>query len=294
MAHKTLIGVTANSVVGGTTLVSGTSYRISAGKTLVGGTGYSLSFGASAVPYSLDDWPGWSNATWEDINNLCYAKQQGYINSWPADVVLGATKTATVDLESATDLDQLLNSSVLYRIIDIDKDANGTLTFDSPACCKSATVSVGGYSPVWNNRQSICSLIYNALEIKDYITPVEKTRGDTTETSNLWFPSLAELGISQTSYYSGEYTVNGSSRYAYYTDNNTRKKYTIGQEDYYPTGNYYYFTRTKQTDNQYQVALVQRSQGSFGVGYDVSSTSSNAAYPIPYFVIGNPLAQTIE
>lgn len=294
MAHKTLIGGTAYNVVGGTTLVSGTSYRISAGKTLVSGTGYSLPFGASTVPYSLDDWPGWSNATWEDINNLCYAKQQGYINSWPADVILGATKTAMVDIESATKLDQLLRSSILYRIIDMDKDKNGTLTFDSPACCKGTTWDVGGYSTTWNNRQNICSLIYNALEIKDYITPVEKIIGNTTETNYLWLPSLAELGISRTSYYSGEYTVNGSSRYAYYTDSNTRRKYEIGQEDYYPTGNYYYYTRTKRTDNQYQVALVQRSQGIFGAGRDVNSTSSTAAYPIPYFVIGNPLAQTIE
>jgi len=73
---KTLISGTAYTIDHGNTLINGTGYEIDHGLTLIGGTSYDIELaGAASSPYSLSDWPGWSNATWEDVNNLCYAKQ---------------------------------------------------------------------------------------------------------------------------------------------------------------------------------------------------------------------------
>src|SRR5574344_2804598 len=51
MAHKTLIGGTSYSVVGGKSLVSGTSYNITKGRTLISGTGYDINF--APPPYAM-------------------------------------------------------------------------------------------------------------------------------------------------------------------------------------------------------------------------------------------------
>lgn len=85
LAHKTLIDGTAYDIVGGSTLINGTGYSIASGKTKIDGTGYNINF-------TRYEWPGWSSATWKDINDLCVAKQQGLINEWPSDVVVGARK----------------------------------------------------------------------------------------------------------------------------------------------------------------------------------------------------------
>lgn len=73
LAHKTLIDGTAYDIVGGSTRINGTAYSISSGKTRVDGTAYDINFKKEF------EWCGWDNATWEDINNLCVAKQQGII-----------------------------------------------------------------------------------------------------------------------------------------------------------------------------------------------------------------------
>lgn len=44
MAHKTMVGGTAYSIVGGRSMVSGTTYDIVSGKTMVDGTTYNISF----------------------------------------------------------------------------------------------------------------------------------------------------------------------------------------------------------------------------------------------------------
>lgn len=284
MAHKTLIGGTAYNVVGGTTLVSGTSYRISAGKTLVGGTGYSLPFGASTVPYSLDDWPGWSNATWEDINNLCYAKQQGYINSWPADVVLGATKSET--LSSAV----LGTTTHDVMIIGIDIDGDGTLTFQTKNCLAD-TVAFGG-SGLWSSSTARiqCQNYYNAFPGKDYILTVSKltstsdTTADLSETSDaVWIPSRPEVGGSSSANTEGEFTVGSSTPYNYSSNADRIKKLVDTDES-----GVRYWLRSRH----------QNSSNSVDIVYDGGSISyvvySDAVYLAPAFVIGNPLAQTIE
>lgn len=70
-------------------------------------------------------WPGWDNATWEDVYKLCKQKQNGDISVWPVDVVLGATKETT--LSTAI----LGTSTFTMRIIGLDIDGEGVITFDS-------------------------------------------------------------------------------------------------------------------------------------------------------------------
>ena len=69
-------------------------------------------------------WPGWANATWEDVYNLCKAKQEGEIIAWPNDVVLGATKETTL----STAVSGL--TTYTMRIIGLDIDGSGIVTFD--------------------------------------------------------------------------------------------------------------------------------------------------------------------
>ena len=249
MAHKTLIGGTAYNVVGGSTLVGGTQYSIAAGKTLVNGTAYSLSFDAG-VPYSLDDWPGWDNADWEDINNLCYAKQQGYIDSWPNDVVVGGTKSVTLTASvSGTTTHNVM-------IIGMDQDAEGTLTFQTvnSLATTSAFSRSSDYADGTNyyhannlifdgNSSGLCKKYYDAFPGKASIMQVNKgTCTSQVETQDgtatyreqyVWIPSEGEVGLdnyaslkySNWTTTNGECTYGKKFKYAYYTDNDTRKKW---------------------------------------------------------------------
>ena len=70
-------------------------------------------------------WPGWASATWGDVYNLCKAKKEERITAWPNDVVLGATKETT--LSTAI----LGTSTFTMRIIGLDIDGRGVITFDS-------------------------------------------------------------------------------------------------------------------------------------------------------------------
>ena len=88
MAHMTKVNGTAYEIVGGSTKVNGTDYDIIKGKTKVGGTDYDIEFNTTPSYY----WVGWNSATWNQVYDLCRAKQNGEIDSFPADVVPGKSK----------------------------------------------------------------------------------------------------------------------------------------------------------------------------------------------------------
>ena len=309
MAHKTLIGGTAYNVVGGSTLVGGTQYSIAAGKTLVNGTAYSLSFDAG-VPYSLDDWPGWDNADWEDINNLCYAKQQGYIDSWPNDVVVGGTKSVTLTASvSGTTTHNVM-------IIGMDQDAEGTLTFQtvnslataSKFSSSSNSTAGSNYYDANNlifdgNSSGLCKQYYDAFPGKASIMQVNKgtcvtqvsgQNGTATYREQyVWIPSEGEVGLdnyaslkySNWTTTNGECTYGKKFQYSYYTDNNSRVKKLgdSGSADFWWTrGRYYYFAT---------IGLVCNVNSDGSASSYIYSDSCGVA---PAFVIGNPEAQTIE
>lgn len=77
-------------------------------------------------------WPGWDNALWKDIYNLCKMKQAGVISEWPEDVKLG--NTIYVSYRSFyNDNNPSGGASTSYtlpfQLIGIDIDGPGILTF---------------------------------------------------------------------------------------------------------------------------------------------------------------------
>lgn len=134
-------------------------------------------------------WPGWANATWEDVYKLCKQKQEGRITAWPSDVVLGATKD--VNLSSAVARYDIYN----MRIIGIDFDAPGVITFNN-------TMYAG--SVHYKQKGPQCENFYNYCEAKPYIKPLKKgtaaksasRNGVVTYTdSYVWLLSEREIGL---------------------------------------------------------------------------------------------------
>ena len=56
MAHRTLIGGTGYTVMGGTDLIDGTARSRTAGRTLVDGTAYAIGFGGLDADFSKNSW----------------------------------------------------------------------------------------------------------------------------------------------------------------------------------------------------------------------------------------------
>ena len=72
-------------------------------------------------------WTSWEEASWEEIYNICQARKQGLIQSWPSDIYLGKTKRVTFSKNV------LGSEGVDVEIIGIDVDGPGTLTFQVAA-----------------------------------------------------------------------------------------------------------------------------------------------------------------
>lgn len=159
-------------------------------------------------------WPGWANATWEDIYNLCKAKQKGTIKEWPEDVVLGATKITT--LSTAI----LGTSTFTMRIIGLDIDGEGVITFDSQYHT-AQVMTIESLSTYQDN-------FYNYCDAKPYIKALSKGTADTEGVLTyadyyVWVLSERELNLD--SYASGdEYTYGVNKPYPYFTSDTTRKK----------------------------------------------------------------------
>ena len=173
------------------------------------------------------DWVGWANATWEDVYNLCKAKQKGKIDAWPDDVVLGATKETT--LSTAI----LGTSTFTMRIIGLDIDGSGVITFDSKYLTADS-VAISSLSTYQNN-------FYNYCNAKPYIKALSKGTAATNFNRNgavtyadyyVWSLSEREVNLDN---YSGisvanstltkaECTYGVNQPYPYFTSNEMRKK----------------------------------------------------------------------
>ena len=173
------------------------------------------------------EWVGWANATWEDVYNLCKAKQEGKITAWPDDVVLGATKETTL---STAVLD---TSTFTMRIIGLDIDGSGVITFDS----KYLTVKSAGNNPLSTYQDNF----YNYCDAKPYIKALSKGTAAADKNRNgavtyadyyVWSLSEREVNLDE---YSGisvanstltkaECTYGVNQPYPYFTSNDKRKK----------------------------------------------------------------------
>ena len=183
-------------------------------------------------------WPGWANATWEDIYNLCKAKQEGTIDAWPSDVVLGATKTTT--LSTAI----LGTSTFTMRIIGIDIDGEGIITFDSQYHT-AQVMTISSLSTYQDN-------FYNYCDAKPYIKALKKGTAAATSSFSrneavtyadyyVWSLSERELNLDEYSSISvanstttkAECTYGVNAPYPYFTSDTTRKKTAAGNSTAY-------------------------------------------------------------
>ena len=182
------------------------------------------------------DWVGWANATWEDVYNLCKAKQEGKITAWPDDVVLGVTKETTLSTA-------VLNTSTFtMRIIGLDIDGSGVITFDSKYLT-SGTANENSLSTYQND-------FYNYCNAKPYIKVLSKGTAAAKTNRNgavtyadyyVWSLSEREVGLDK---YSGisvanstltkaECTYGVNQSYPYFTSNASRKKTAAGSSSVY-------------------------------------------------------------
>ena len=177
------------------------------------------------------EWPGWANATWEDIYNLCKAKQEGKITAWPDDVVLGATKETTL---STAVLD---TSTFTMRIIGLDIDGSGVITFDSKYLA-TKTMEIKSLSTYQDN-------FYNYCDAKPYIKALSKgtaaadiNRNGAVTYADYYVWSLSEREVDLDKYSSisvanstltkAECTYGVNQPYPYFTSDNKRKKTVAG------------------------------------------------------------------
>ena len=232
------------------------------------------------------EWVGWANATWEDVYNLCKAKQEGRITTWPDDVVLGATKETT--LSTAI----LGTSTFTMRIIGLDIDGSGVITFDSKYHT-SQTMTIKSLSTYQDN-------FYNYCNAKPYIKSLSK--GTATGSSNrngvvtyadyyVWCLSEREVNLDK---YSGisvanstltkaECTYGVNTFYPYFTSKTTRRKTTAGSSISYPWLTRSTYTYTISTSSTFTKSVVVAGGGET-TDY-VSNTSTNVTFS-PCFAIG--------
>ena len=178
-------------------------------------------------------WPGWDNATWGDVYNLCKAKKEERITAWPNDVVLGATKETT--LSTAI----LGTSTFTMRIIGLDIDGKGVITFDS----KYVTAESMNLDLI---DIDTCQYdFYRYCDANDYIKPLNKgiSSGDINRNGNVnytyyevWSLSEREVDLDR---YSGisaanstptnaECTYGVKKPYPYFTSDGRRIKTIAG------------------------------------------------------------------
>lgn len=171
-------------------------------------------------------WPGWSNALWKDIYNLCKLRQSGILTEWPEDVKLGNT----IDVDYRTFYNENDPSggashshTLVFQLIGIDIDGPGILTF----MCKYTMPirytygTTNGYqvyrrAPIIFYDESLAedelnhyiqfesvpgTNKFNAYYLKDYIKPLRKETYNVSEGKMevferyFWDLSCAEAGI---------------------------------------------------------------------------------------------------
>lgn len=174
-------------------------------------------------------WPGWENAEWSDIYNLCKAKQSGEISQWPSDVVVGEKKKLISVMPDGSTY-----SVGSPTLVGIDIDGDGVLTFAMLDYIYNINWGVNGSGYLNNGcylRRYAITDTYDQISpaIGSYIKPLNKqwysiTDYDTTqnkmsiaENETVWVFSAAEAGLSISTGQS-EYTVGVNQPYQYFQE----------------------------------------------------------------------------
>lgn len=174
-----------------------------------------------------DKWPGFENASWKDIYDLCKKKQAGTIKTWPEDIKLGATKN--ISFRWGNENSSTVFYTMTFEIIGIDIDGPGVLTFMSlrnlpaePTLNKSQTINLSFAGrpitsipydemnilltflrdfPIIQTPQGAQEVWGDFVYLEDFIKPLRKQiynpKTNTVEVveCKLWDISCAEAGI---------------------------------------------------------------------------------------------------
>ena len=288
MAHKTKINGTTYDIVGGSTLINGTGYNITNGKTLINGIGYDIPF--TSTNNNSFTWVGWENATWEDINNLCIAKQNGEIDEWPNDITVGtSSKTLTcLNTPSANATYGIYANEILSvytAVVACFDELPGTITFYTiPDTNTQQKISFSGvYNQRWDqsNAREKCDYLYNILgtNANDYIMPVVKRSSTNFDSNN---PPETETTIDTTDYF---FLPAGVEFQGWYGTSSllegTVYNGTLLQNFYYQP-QLLVWTRSRYSRGAYNLQNV--------MNWTTAVTSYRNAYFAPWFIIGNPNA----
>lgn len=287
---KTLINGTAYTIDHGNTRVNGTNYTIDHGITRVNGTNYNIALAAASSGGGNWSWPGWSSATWQDINNLCKAKQNGDIASWPSDVVKNQSEK-TLSFSTSPYSYTGFGDTVTVRLRELD-ELPDTLTFSVLINTSTMAKMPYGATRVWStsNARSACQQLYNDAipENKSYIVPVVK------RTSTNWdsrYPPAEDITEDTTDYFflpaqyeliAGFYHNSSMSSSLEGTVYNNTLKQSLYNSGMSRLGVYWQeadlWTRSRANG-----VTVWTEQGNENV-------SNYRGYICPFFIIGNPNA----
>lgn len=179
-------------------------------------------------------WPGWANATWEDVYNLCKAKQEGRITAWPDDVVLGATKETT--LSTAI----LGTSTFTMRIIGLDIDGSGVITFDSKYLTAEAMI-VNSLSTYQDNFYDYCNAKPYIKSLSKGTAAADSKRNGAVTYADYYVWSLSEreinldkysgISVANSTLTKAECTYGVNQPYPYFTSSDKRKKTAAGSSN---------------------------------------------------------------
>lgn len=219
-------------------------------------------------------WVGWNNATWEDIYNLCKAKQDGTITEWPSDIGYAST-WKTVNLSSSV----LGTTSLMMYVAGLDIDGDGVITFVAGDALNNTASRGGNWNASNSLRSGALTDFYNACEAKPYIKKLNKqtenSKGTLFTTEDyVWIPSVAELGLEYwESDHLGEYTEGVSTPYPHFDRAVKLERYPANSSTEIS-----YYLRSKQpgTSNMY----------SYGPDGLTKVTPTTTHYVVPAFAIG--------
>ena len=235
------------------------------------GNQYSMGCCFCVGVYGPFSWPGWSNATWRDVNNLCVLKKNGRIANWPADIEVGIEKSITFSaaVGGTSTFDAIL--------IGIEHDGAGVLTFMTKQL--TANTIQAQYSPYGSIKTPYMVAISRG-------TCISGTGSGTAGYSQSYLFDLSE----------GETNLSSNSALIlnnWTTTNNETVQGTVQPYEYFNTGN-------ATTDKSHRAASdmykLRGRLGSNNIQYLKMTSAGNSDYTSgttqhknrPAFCICNP------
>lgn len=177
-------------------------------------------------------WPGWTNAKWGDIYDLCLRRKTTGCD-WPSDIQLGVSKTVTFT-------ESILGSTyVKAYLVGIETEGPGTLTFQTYTLNNTITYCDYAETGYWGYGLSNLKGVMNSLDgktsVDQYVIPQDKVWTEaykhwaymggvetewnsyTMKDQKYWVPSMTELGFSRgdtSNYFNPEFTVGIETPYS--------------------------------------------------------------------------------